>query len=61
MENKTKFRLEKEKVVIFSKSQNAVRAEPALSLYDDLLSYYHKILGITFDNRMTFTKYFEEI
>ena len=29
----------------------------------DLLSYYPQIkfLGITFDNRMTFTKYFEEI
>ena len=54
---------EKTKVIIFSKSQTAIRAEPALSLYDDLLSYYlHiKFLGITFDNRMTFTKHFEEI
>ena len=54
---------EKIKVIIFSKSQTAIRAEPALSLYGDLLSYYPQIkfLGITFDNRMTFTKHFEEI
>ena len=54
---------EKTKVIIFSKSQTAIRAEPALSLYGDLLSYYPqmKFLGITFDNRMTFTKHFEEI
>ena len=54
---------EKTKVIIFSKSQTAIRAEPALSLYGDLLSYYSQIkfLGITFDNRMTFTKHFEEI
>ena len=53
----------KTKVVIFSKSQSAIRAEPALSLNGDLLSYYPhiKFLGITFDNRMTFTKHFEEI
>ena len=51
---------EKTKVLIFSKSQTAIRAEPALSLYSDLLSYYPQIkfLGITFDNRMTFTKHF---
>ena len=50
-------------VIIFSKSLFAIRAEPALSLYGDLLSYYPyiKFLGITFDNRMTFTKHFEEI
>ena len=54
---------EKTKVIIFSKSQTAIRAEPALSLYGDLLSYYPhiKFLGITFDNRMTFVKHFEEI
>ena len=63
----TKWRIklnpEKTKVIIFSKSQIAIRAEPALSLYGDLLSYYPqvKFLGITFDNRMTFTKHFEEI
>ena len=49
--------------MIFSKSRSAIRAEPALSLYGNLLSYYPhiKLLGITFDNRMTFTKHFEEI
>ena len=54
---------EKTKVIIFSKSQTAIRAEPALSLYVVLLSYYPqiKLLGITFDNRMTFTKHFKEI
>ena len=53
---------EKAKVIV-SKSQTAIRAEPALSLYGDLLSYYPQIkfLGITFDNRMTFIKHFEEI
>ena len=54
---------EKTKVIIFSKSRFAIRAEPALSLYGDLLSYYPRIkfLGIIFDNRMTFTKHSEEI
>ena len=34
-----------------------------MALYGDLLSYYPQIkfLGITFDNRITFTKHFEEI
>ena len=55
MENKIKSR--KTKVIIFSKSRSAIRAEAALSLYGDLLSYYPhiKFLGITFDNRMNFT------
>ena len=63
----TKWRInlnpEKTKVIIFSKSPSAIRAEPALSLYGDLVSYYPhtKFLGITFDNRMTFTKHFKEI
>ena len=54
---------EKTKVIIFSKSQFAISTEPALSLYGDLLLYHShiKFLGITFDNRMTFTKHFEEI
>ena len=54
---------EKNKVIIFSKSKTAIRAESALSLYGDLFSYYPQIkfLGITFDNSMTFTKHFEEI
>ena len=53
----------KTKGIIFSKSQKAIRAEPVLSLYGNLLPYYPhiKFLGITFDNRMTFTKYFEKI
>ena len=54
---------EKTKVIIFFKSSTAIRGEPALSLYGDLLSYYPhiKFLGITFDNRMTLVKHFEEI
>ena len=58
-----KLNSEKTKVIIFSKSQTAIRAEPALSLYNNLFSYYPhiKLLGITFDNRMAFTKHFEEI
>ena len=58
-----KFNPEKNKLIIFSKSRSAIRAEPALSLYGDLFSYCPQIkfLGITFDNRMTFTKHFEEI
>ena len=61
MENKIKSR--KTKVIIFSKSQTAINAEPDLSLYGDLLSYYPQIkfLGITFDSSITFTKHFEEI
>ena len=54
---------EKTKVIIFSKSQTAIREKPALSLYGDLLSCYPhiKFLDITLDNRMTFIKHFEEI
>ena len=61
MKNKTNS--EKTKAIILSKSRSAIKAEAALSLYDDLLSYYPhiKFLGITFDNRMTFTKHFGEI
>ena len=53
---------EKTKVIISSKSTNAITAESSLSFYSDLLSYYPQIkfLGITFDSRMTF-KHFEEI
>ena len=60
---KIKLNPEKTKVIIFSKSQTAIRAEPALYLYVDLLSYYPniKFLGITFDKRTIFTKHFEEI
>ena len=54
---------EKTKVIIFFRSPTATRAESALSLDGDLLSYYPRIKcqGITFDNRMTFIKHFEEI
>ena len=54
---------EKTKVIIFSKSQTVIRAEPALPLYGDILSYYPhiKFLGVTFDKRMTFTKHSEDI
>ena len=54
---------EKTKVIIFSRSTNAIRAEPALSLYGEPLSYYPhiKFLGIAFDSRMTFVKHFENI
>ena len=60
---KWRIKLNSEKVIIFSKSQPAIRAEPASSLYGDLLSHYPhiKFLGIIFYNRMTFTKHFEEI
>ena len=55
--------LQRDLVIILSKSQTAIRAEPALSLYGDLLSFYPhiKFSGITFDSRMTSTKHFEEI
>ena len=61
MENNIKSR--KTKVIIFSRSPTAITAEPASSLYGDPLSYYPhiKLIGITFDNMMTFTKHFEEI
>ena len=54
---------EKTKVIIFSKSRSAIKAESAWSLYGDLLSIYPQIkfLGITFNRRMTCTKHFEEI
>ena len=60
---KWRIKLNPEKKYIFSKSQTAIGAEPALSLYSNLLSYclHIQVLGITFDNRMTFTKHFEEI
>ena len=61
MENKIKSRENKSHNIL--QVSNCNKGEPALSLYGDLLSYYpHKeFLGITFDNRMTFTKSSEEI
>ena len=54
---------ENTKVIIFSKSQTAIMAKPALSLYCDLFSYYPhiKFLGTILDNRMTFIKHSEKI
>ena len=54
---------EKTKVIIFSRSTNAIRAERALSLYGEPLSYYPhvKFLGTTFDSKMVFVKHFEDI
>ena len=54
---------ENTKVIIFSKSQTAIMAKPALSLYGDHFSYcpHIKFLGITSDNRMTFIKHSEKI
>ena len=44
-------------------SPTSIRAEPALSLYGDLISYYPhiKFSGITFDYGMTFVTHSEEI
>ena len=39
---------EKTKVIIFSKSRSAIKAEPALSLYGDLLSYYPHLREVSF-------------
>ena len=61
MENKTKSRENKSHNILQVPICN--KAEPALSLYGDLLSYHPQIkfLGISFDNWMTFTKHFKEI
>ena len=61
MENKIKSR--KNQSHNIHQVPNCNKGKPALSLYGDLLSYYPQIkfLGITCDNRMTFTKHFEEI
>ena len=61
MENKTESRKNKSHNIL--QVPNCNKSRTCLSLYGDLLSYYPhiKFLGITFDNRMTFTKHFEEI
>ena len=58
--NRIKLNPEKTKVITFSKSQTAIRAGSALSLYSDLLSCYShiKFVCITFDNRHHFHKIF---
>ena len=59
MENKTKSRENKSHNIL----QVPICNKGRTCLYGDLLSYHPQIkfLGITFDNRMTFTKHFEEI
>ena len=61
MENKVKSRKNQSHNIL--QVPNCNKGRTCLSLYGDLLSYYPQIkfLGITFDNRMTFTKHFEEI
>ena len=58
-----KWRIKLNPEIIFSKSQTATRAKPALSLYGDLLLYcpHIKFLGITFHNWITFVKHFEKV
>ena len=54
---------EKTKVIIFSRSHQARKSEPVLNLYGERLKIYPqvKLLGITFDSKLTFQKHFEEI
>ena len=61
IENKAKFRENKSHNILRVPKCNKGRT--CLFLYGDLLSYYPhiKFLGITFNNRMTFTKHFEAI
>ena len=51
------------KVIIFSRSVLARKAEPNLKLYGETLKVYPqvKFLGITFDSQLTFKKNFEDI
>ena len=53
---------EKTKVIIFSRSLLARKSEPVLKLYGERLKIYPqvKLLGITFDSKLTFQKHFEE-
>ena len=54
---------EKTKVIIFSRSVLARKAEPKLKLYGETLKVYPqvKFLGINFDSQLTFKKHFEVI
>ena len=54
---------EKAKVIIFSRSYLATKSEPTLKLYGERLKICPqvKLLGITFDSKFTFKKYFEDI
>ena len=54
---------EKTKVIIFSRSPLSRKSEPILKVYGEKLKIYPqvKILGITFDSKLTFQKHFQEI
>ena len=54
---------EKTKVIIFSRSLLARKAELILTLYGEPLKLYPqvKFLGIIFDSKLTFQKHFEDI
>ena len=54
---------EKTKVIIFSRSLLARKAELNLTLYGETLKIYPRVkfLGITFDSQLTFQKHFEDI
>ena len=54
---------EKTKVIIFSRSLLASKAELNLTLYGETLKIYARVkfLGITFDSKLTFQPHFEDI
>ena len=54
---------EKTKVIIFSRSLLARKAELSLTLYGETLKIYPRVkfLGITFDSKLTFQPHFEDI
>ena len=54
---------EKTKVIIFSRSLLAMKAELNLTLYGETLKTYPQVrfLGITFDSKLTFQPHFEDI
>ena len=60
---RVKINPENTKVIIFSMSPLARKSEPILNLYSERLKIYPqvKFLGVTFDSKLTFQKYFEEI
>ena len=60
---RTKLNPEKTKVIIFSRSLLARKAEHNLTLYGETLKIYPraKFLDITFDSKLTFQPHFEDI
>ena len=58
-----KLNAEKTKVIIFSRSMLARKAELNLKLYGEMLKIYPqvKFLGIIFDSKFTFQPHFEDI